>query len=79
MSEATFDNLQSQLASQGIEAVFVTKVGSPATLIAKLAEQGQFDMVMMGSHGHGLLVNLVLGSVTTRVLARCQTPLLIIR
>jgi nucleotide-binding universal stress UspA family protein len=55
------------------------KVGKPGDLIAKLAEEGKFDLVVMGSHGHGALMNLVVGSVATEVLASCKTPALIIR
>jgi nucleotide-binding universal stress UspA family protein len=33
----------------------------------------------MGSHGHGTMANLVLGSVATRVLAACKTPVLLVR
>ena len=39
----------------------------------------QFDMVVMGSHGHSALGNLVMGSVTTQVLAHCQVPVLLVR
>jgi nucleotide-binding universal stress UspA family protein len=34
---------------------------------------------MMGSHGHGELANLVLGSTAMQVLARCRTPVLLVR
>jgi nucleotide-binding universal stress UspA family protein len=33
----------------------------------------------MGSHGHGSLGNLVIGSVATKVMAQCRTPVLLIR
>ena len=33
----------------------------------------------MGSHGHGNLASLVMGSVAMKVMARCKTPLLIVR
>jgi nucleotide-binding universal stress UspA family protein len=33
----------------------------------------------MGSHGHTALTGLALGSVVTKVLATCKTPLLIVR
>jgi nucleotide-binding universal stress UspA family protein len=33
----------------------------------------------MGSHGHGTIGSLVMGSVATRVLASCKTPVLLIR
>lgn len=54
-------------------------VGSPGDEISAFAVKGEFDMVIMGSHGHGLFANLVLGSVTTKVLAACKVPVLVIR
>ena len=33
----------------------------------------------MGCHGHGSLARLVMGSVTTQVLAQCGVPVLLIR
>ena len=50
-----------------------------ADTIAATASEGSFDLLMMGSHGHGTLGNLVMGSVATRVLAHCQTPVLLVR
>jgi nucleotide-binding universal stress UspA family protein len=37
------------------------------------------DLVVMGSHGHGALTNVVMGSVATKVLAMAHCPVLIIR
>lgn len=54
-------------------------LGPPADEIAELAEKEHFDLIVLGSHGHGALANLVLGSVVTGVLARCSTPVLIVR
>ena len=67
------------LREHGIEASFVHKVGHPAEEIASFAEAGNFDLLMMGSHGVGALKNLVLGSVATKVLARCTVPVLLVR
>jgi len=64
---------------RGVPATFVAKVGPAGDVIATQAESGRFDLVMMGSHGHGNLANLVMGSVAARVLARCKTPLLLVR
>lgn len=66
-------------AQKGIEATFVHTIGHVADSIAKLAHEGKFDLVVMGSHGHGEMANMVMGSVATRVLARCSVPALIIR
>lgn len=57
------------LAARGIEAEFAHKVGHPADEIAAFAEHGKFDLVIMGSRGHGALANLVVGSVAMKVLA----------
>ena len=78
-SEKVFKPLRTFFSKQKIGAEFVAKVGSAADTIAALATKGKFDLLMMGSHGHGLLANLVLGSVTTKVMARCETPVLIVR
>ena len=67
------------LKRHGIDAKVVSKVGSAGELIAKTAHAGQFDLVMMGSHGHSALGNLVMGSVATRVLAECKVPVLLVR
>ena len=78
-SDKVFKPLRTFFSRQKIPADFVARVGPAAETIAAMAAKGKFDLLMMGSHGHGLLVNLVLGSVTTQVMARCQTPLLVIR
>jgi nucleotide-binding universal stress UspA family protein len=54
-------------------------VGHPAEAIAALVDKEKPDMVVMGSHGHTAFSGLVLGSVTTGVLARCNAPVLIVR
>ena len=38
-----------------------------------------YAMIIMGTHGHGALARLVMGSVTARVLAECTVPVLLIR
>jgi nucleotide-binding universal stress UspA family protein len=67
------------LARHGITPEVVYKVGHPGELIAKAASEGDFDMVIMGSHGHSALGNLVMGSVATQVLAQCAVPVLLVR
>jgi nucleotide-binding universal stress UspA family protein len=33
----------------------------------------------MGAHGHGVLADAVMGSVSRRVVRRCKKPVLVIR
>jgi nucleotide-binding universal stress UspA family protein len=67
------------LLRHGINAKSSWKVGHAGECIAKLADSGKFDLLVMGSHGHGTLVNLVMGSVATKVLAHCKVPVLLVR
>jgi len=67
------------LERHGVKVKGISKTGNAGELIAKMADEGKFDLVVMGSHGHGALVNLVVGSVATKVLANCKVPVLIVR
>ena len=78
-AEMVFKPIRAFFAQQRIEATFVHTIGHAAESISKLAEEGNFDLLAIGSRGHGDMVNLVLGSVTTKVLAQSKVPMLIIR
>lgn len=67
------------LLRHGIDAKSSWKTGHAGESIANTADSGAFDLVVMGSHGHGTLVNLVMGSVATQVLAHCKVPVLLVR
>lgn len=62
-----------------IDAKSSWKTGPAGESIAKFADSGKFDLLVMGSHGHSALVNLVMGSVATQVLAHCKVPVLLVR
>jgi len=78
-SEKVLSPVSTFLERHGIAAKSISKVGHAGEIICKTAETGKFDLVVMGSHGHGTLGNLVMGSVATQVLAGCQVPLLLVR
>lgn len=67
------------LLRHGIDAKSTWKVGPAGENIAKLAQSGKYDLIVMGSHGHNALGNLVMGSVATQVLAHCSVPVLLVR
>jgi nucleotide-binding universal stress UspA family protein len=62
-----------------LQVDFAVKTGAAADHIVSTATKGDYDLVIMGSHGHGALGNLVMGSVATKVLAHCKTPVLLVR
>lgn len=78
-AERVFKPVRQFLSKKALAVEYVAKTGSVAETIAALSDKGKFDLLMMGSHGHGAISNLVLGSVATKVLAQCKAPLLLVR
>jgi nucleotide-binding universal stress UspA family protein len=54
-------------------------VGPLGDTLAELVEAEKPDLLVMGSHGHGAFANALLGSVSSRLLARTKVPVLLIR
>lgn len=77
--EDVFKPIREFFSKQGLHAEFVSQVGDPGITIAEMADAHKFDLVVVGSHGHGTLTNLVLGSVATKVIAGSKVPVLVIR
>lgn len=78
-AEKVFKPIRTFFARQGIRATFEAKVDQPAEAVVARAAKGGFDLIVMGSRGHGSLVKLMLGSVATKVLAETQVPVLLVR
>jgi len=78
-AEKVFKPIRAFFKKQGIDATFVHKVGHAADTIAAVADKGGYNLLMMGSHGHGTIGNLVMGSVATKVLAQSKVPVLLVR
>ncbi|MFQ5991907.1 MAG: universal stress protein [Nitrospiraceae bacterium] len=54
-------------------------VGKPADLILSVAEKKHVDLIVMGSRGYGPLKELVLGSVSHRVVSQAHRPVLTVK
>ncbi len=52
---------------------------SAANAIVKTADEKNCDLIFMGSHGRSGLGQLILGSVTAKVLSLCKIPVLVDR
>ena len=77
--EKVLGPVEKYLKRHGINFTTAVKVGPAGETIAKVAETGGFDLIMMGTQGHGALGKLVMGSVSTQVRASCQVPALLVR
>ena len=57
----------------------VVKIGNPVEEILHHADTSGCDMIVMGAHGHGVMANAMMGSISRRTLRRCKKPVLVVR
>jgi nucleotide-binding universal stress UspA family protein len=65
-------------ADRGVEYQLKTIFGSPGRVLANLAKDKDYDLIIMGSHGHSEIAGLFLGSVTHKVLNTIYCPILVV-
>jgi nucleotide-binding universal stress UspA family protein len=53
--------------------------GNPASIILDYCKKENFDLVIMGSRGMGKFKQLILGSVSSKIVHHCQRAVLLIR
>jgi len=78
-AEQVLRPIRERLSGCACRVDFSHVIGRRADAISRKATREGYDLVVMGSHGHGALANVVLGSVATKVLATCRTPVLLVR
>ena len=62
---------------KGVASISVVE-GDPAIEILQKADELNCDLVIMGTHGHGVVGHTFLGSVAERVLHRISKPVFIV-
>jgi len=79
-----FNMLEERVTSQvwplvkGRDTEKFVRYGPPVDLIAAEAAEWEADLVVVGSHGKGLIDRLLIGSVTERLLNQLPTSLLVL-
>jgi len=61
-----------------VQAVLETS-DHPAATITQYAKAASIDLIVMGTHGRGLIAHLLLGSVAERVVRKAPCPVLTVR
>ena len=69
---------EKELAKAGLDYASSWVVGDAAGQIARFAKKEKADLIVTGSHGHGALASLALGSVATKLVALSRVPVLIV-
>jgi nucleotide-binding universal stress UspA family protein len=69
----------SRLRRHGVAVEGAVARGPAATVIDEAARTLRADLAIVGSHGHGLLASLLLGSVSAEVVDHAGSPVLVAR
>ena len=79
-AESQMQKTVKRAQAAGVKATgTVVDVGVAAEQIVRFAKRQAADMIVMGTHGHGVLARVVLGSVAERVVSRASCPVLTVR
>ena len=76
---AYLDQTRAEFEANGIPAVAQMGYGKPAKEIVRWVSERNCDLVAMGTHGHKLLADLVLGTTASKVQHNISIPVLLLR
>jgi nucleotide-binding universal stress UspA family protein len=69
---------QEEIAQDGIKVSLHEPAGVVAEEILNQADELNADLIVMGTHGHGAMYNLLVGSTTKGVLKHSTRPVLLV-
>lgn len=70
---------QAILDKAGIPHAGHVEFGDPAATIAGFAKKHHCQQIILGTHGHGAVASLVLGSVAAKVLHLADRPVMLVK
>ena len=76
---AALNEARARLDKAGLAYSYHISVGTPAEAIVQYADEQQVDQIVMNAHGQGILTNLLLGSVASKVAHQVNMPILLIK
>lgn len=79
MAEEEGGRLVAQLREKGLDARLRIEKGIPFLEILKAATEGEVSLIVIGSHGKSNLEEMLLGSVSEKVIRKAVQPLLVVK
>jgi nucleotide-binding universal stress UspA family protein len=78
-SEKALQGARGLLDAAGAKYTSHTPVGRIAEVIAEMADKLHCDHIVMGTHGRGALAELLVGSITLKVVHLARVPVLLVK
>lgn len=79
LSEKELKPARRVLDTTGVKHNIVIRTGHVAREIVACANAGKYDMIVMGAKGRSAIADLLLGSVSQRVLATAKQPVVLVK
>lgn len=79
IAEDILEKAQKEINEAGIPCDTRLEQGDPGKLIVELAENNDYDLIIMGSRGLGTVKSFLLGSVSNYVLHHTNCPVMLIK
>jgi nucleotide-binding universal stress UspA family protein len=70
--------IATKLQRNGIDTTAIIAQNDEVTAIIEESEKNGADMIMLGSHGHGALFHLLIGSVSEGIIRQASCPVIIV-
>ena len=79
-AEKSMDRVARRARAAGVRVTsHVVDFGAISDAIVRFAKRQRADLIVMGTHGHGVLAKILLGSVAERVISHASAPVLTVR
>jgi nucleotide-binding universal stress UspA family protein len=78
-AERSLNTLFPDGANAGFVVVRSVRMGNPFVEIVRYAEESGVDLIVVGTHGRGALMHLLMGSVAEKVVRKATCPVLSVR
>ena len=78
-AEKVLSPIRKFMAKHDIKSSCEWAVGSADEVILKAAKKAKAHMIVMGTHGHGILGRAILGSVAQKVVTGADVPVLLVK
>ena len=78
-AEESLAKIEKELKQDGLEVRKKIKIGIPLREILKTEEEEDVSVIVIGSHGRSNLEEMLMGSVSEKVVRKCKKPVLVVK
>jgi nucleotide-binding universal stress UspA family protein len=78
-ANSMLEEYKSDALEKGIHPKFMLEIGDPANMIIEIVNSKDYDLVVLGTRGMNVFKELVLGSVSIKVMHHAKCPVMVVR